>query len=132
VFGTRAGLLVDLFLLVLLVCLAAMLVGVALVRRGKVKAHAAVMVATFALFLVALVVFEVSVRFGQPVALAVVPLLVHLPVAVPCLALWAWQVATARGARANPLPHRRRGRALLVLLSLTVATGFWLYVATFA
>ena len=47
-FGTRASLLVDLFLLVLVVCLASMLVGVGLVRRGRVKAHAAVMIETFA------------------------------------------------------------------------------------
>jgi uncharacterized membrane protein YozB (DUF420 family) len=131
-FGTRAELTVDLFLLALVICLVMMLAGVALARRGNVRAHAAVMIATFAVFLVALVVFEVSVRMGRPVRLPTLPLVVHLCFAIPCLVLWVAQVRTARTALVAPSPHRRRGRRVLVLLSFTVATGFWLYVATFA
>lgn len=131
-FGTRAGFFVDLFLVVFLLILPLILVGVALVRRGRVRAHAAVMIVAFALFLVSVVAFEISVRFGEAMPrLALVPLAIHLGLAVPCLVLWVRQIATARRALADPVPHRRRGRALLVLLSLTVATGFWLYVETF-
>lgn len=131
-FGTRAGFFVDLFLVVLLALLPLLLYGVALVRRGRVRAHARVMIAAFALFLVALVAFEISVRFGEQTApLATLPLVVHLVFAVPCLVLWVLQIRSGKHAPANPEPHRRRGRLLLLLLSLTVATGFWLYAATF-
>jgi uncharacterized membrane protein len=117
------------FTLLLVVLLAVMLHGVSLARRGRVSAHARVMVACFVVFLLALVAFEVRVRMGEMPPLARRPLIVHLCVAVPGLLLWIWQVATAK--RAEPAVHRLRGRILLALLSATVATGFWLYVATF-
>jgi len=56
---------------------------------------------------------------------------IHLCFAFPSLALWAIQVLRGGRAMVEPVPHRRRGRILLVLLAATVATGFWLYVATF-
>jgi uncharacterized membrane protein YozB (DUF420 family) len=130
-FRTKAGLFVDLFLLLLLALLPAMLVGVALVRRGRVRAHAAVMVTCFVLFLVGVVAFEVQVQFGERYPMPPGPLVIHLCFAVPSLLLWVRQVATARRALLEPAAHRRRGRVLLALLSFTVATGFWLYAATF-
>jgi uncharacterized membrane protein len=130
-FDTGAGLFVDLFLLLLVAILVAMLVAVALVRRGRVRVHAVVMSTCFGLFLVGLVAFEVQVRLKPAAPLAVAPLVVHLCCAVPALVLWTRQIWTARRARAHPAVHRRRGRVLLVLLSATVATGFWLYLATF-
>lgn len=130
-FDTGAGLFVDLFLVLLVAILAAMLVATALVRRGHVRAHAVVMATCFGLFVVGVVAFEVQARLGPAAPLATVPLVIHLCFAVPALLLWTRQVWTARGARAQPAAHRRRGRLLLVLLSLTVATGFWLYLATF-
>jgi|GEM_PF-2836502 len=131
-FGTRAGLLVDLFLLLLLVLPPAMLVGVALVRRGRRTAHAAVMRTCFALFLAGLAAFEVAVQFGPPgPRLARLPLWIHLFLAVPCLLVWIRQIATSGRALENRTSHRRRGLLLLALLSLTVATGFWLYAASF-
>ena len=131
-FGTRAPLVVDLFLLILTAILPALLVGAALARRRRIRAHAAVMVSCFLLFLVALAAFEIGLRAGEATpALPGPPLVVHLCFALPGLLLWVAQVATARGARRNPAPHRRRGRVLFLLLSATVATGFWLYVETF-
>lgn len=130
-FPTDAGLFVDLFLVLLVAILVAMLVAVSLVRRGRVRAHAVVMSVCFGLFLAGVVAFEVQVRLGPGARLAKAPLVVHLCFAVPALLLWIRQVWTARRARANAAVHRRRGRLLLVLLSLTVATGFWLYWATF-
>jgi len=109
--------------------LAVMLKGVSLARRGRVSAHAKVMVACFAFFLVALVAFEIRVRMAEMPPLAQLPLVIHLCFAIPGFLLWIWQIATAR--RAQPAPHRLRGRILLLLLSATVATGFWLYVASF-
>ncbi|NJN14522.1 MAG: DUF420 domain-containing protein [Planctomycetes bacterium] len=131
-FGTKASLLVDLFLVVLLVSLPAMLIGIALVRRGRIAAHRAIMVTTFLLFLAAVIAFEISVRFGPKTPpLPLLPLLIHLLLALPCLVLWALQMASGKRAHLEPRRHRRRGMALLLLLSATVLTGFWLYHATF-
>jgi uncharacterized membrane protein YozB (DUF420 family) len=85
----------------------------------------------FGLFVVGVVAFEVQVRLGPAAPLATVPLVIHLCFAVPALVLWIRQIWTARRARAHPAAHRKRGRILLALLSATVATGFWLYLATF-
>ncbi|MHC4339559.1 MAG: hypothetical protein ACYSX0_05000 [Planctomycetota bacterium] len=95
------------------------------------RAHGRVMVACFVVFLFALVGFEIRVRMGEMPPLARLPLVVHLCFAIPALLIWIWQVATARRARLSPAPHRLRGRILLLCLSATVATGFWLYVASF-
>jgi len=130
-FGTKAGLFVDLFLVILLATLPALLVAVALVRRGRVRAHAAIMRTTFFLFIAAVAAFEVEVRLGHTPHLPRVPLVIHLCLAFPALALWAFQILRGSRAPTEPLAHRRRGRVLLLLLSATVATGFWLYVATF-
>lgn len=131
-FGTRASFFVDLFLLLLVLILPAIWFGAALARRGRIREHATVMVTCFVLFLAAVVVFEVDVQFlGEGVPLATVPLAIHLCLAFPTLALWIWQVATARRARSDPRAHRARGRALLAVLTATVATGIWLYVETF-
>ncbi len=130
-FDTDAGLFVDLFLVLLVAILVAMLVAVSLVRRGRVRQHAAVMTVCFGLFLVGVAAFEVQVRTTSTAPLAVAPLVIHLCFAVPALLLWTRQVWTAWRAPLQPAAHRRRGRLLLVLLSLTVATGFWLYWATF-
>ena len=128
--NTRAGLFVDLFLLLLLALLPVML-AVALVRKGKVKAHATLMTASFAVFLLGVVAFEVQVQFGEKHPMPPAPLVIHLCFAVPCLVLWIVQIAKGKRAFTEPAAHRRRGRALLGLLSVTVATGFWLYWATF-
>jgi uncharacterized membrane protein YozB (DUF420 family) len=130
-FDTGAGLIVDLFLVLLVAILIAMLVAVALVRRGRVRAHAVVMTTCFGLFVVGVVAFEVQARLRPTATLAVVPLVIHLCCAVPALLVWIRQIWTARQVRSRPAAHRRRGRLVLALLSLTVATGFWLYVAMF-
>ncbi len=130
-FGTRAGLFIDLFLLAQLLVLPALLVAVALVRRGRVAAHAAIMRTCFFVFVASVVAFEIEVRlFPQPPIPPVI-LGIHLCFALPALALWALQLLRARQAFVDPKAHRRRGRIVLTLLSVTVATGFWLYLETF-
>lgn len=131
-FGTRAGLFVDLFLLAQLLVLPALLVAVALVRRGRVNAHAAIMRAAFFVFLATVVAFEIEVRLGDRPPVPLVILAIHLCFALPALGLWALQLVRGKQAFVDPPAHKRRGRILLVLLSVTVATGFWLYAATFA
>lgn len=130
-FGTRAPLAVDLFLIVVVAILPLLLVAVRLVRRGRVRAHAAIMVGCFAAFLLSLVFFELAVRSGGP-APAKWPFRIHLAFALPCTLLWIVQIARARRAAVDPALHRRRGKAILLLFAFTAATGVWLYVATFA
>ena len=131
-FGTDASLAVDLFLLLLVVSLPFMAIAILLVRRGHRRAHAAVMTTAFVMFLVALVAFEIDVHFGEyPAQPPRWPLTIHLCFAVPCLFLWVRQILTAKHAAKNPAPHHRRGRVLFALLVVTVATGVWLYRATF-
>lgn len=130
-FGTRAGVFVDLFLLAQLLVLPSLLVAIALVRRGKVAAHAGIMRTCFFVFVASVVAFEVEVRLGPTPPVPLWILGIHLCFALPALVLWARQLLLAKQAFADPPAHRRRGRTILALLSLTVATGFWLYVATF-
>lgn len=131
-FGTRADLIVDLFLVVLVLVLPTVFVAVAAVRRGNVRLHAALMTGSFLLFVLALVAFELNVRFQPDLpAPKIGPFVVHLAFALPTLVLWAIQILRRKQAFTQPAVHRRRGRRLLPLLTATVATGIWLYVATF-
>jgi uncharacterized membrane protein YozB (DUF420 family) len=133
VFGTKASLIVDLFALVLAAIIPLMIVAVVLVRRGRVQAHSRLMVVSFVAFLFATVALELDVHIGGRTApLAVLPLVIHLCFSVPTLILWIVQVATSKKALLEPTPHRRRGRILFGMLFGTVATGLWLYLATFA
>jgi uncharacterized membrane protein len=131
-FGTRAGIFVDLFLLVQLLVLPALLVAVAMVRRGKVARHARIMQVSFYAFLLSVLAFEVEVRLGGTPPVPLWILGIHLCFALPAVALWARQLLLGKKAFTDPVAHRRRGRILLALLAVTVATGFWLYVETFA
>jgi len=131
-FGTHAGLFVDIFLLAQLLLLPASLVAIAAVRRGRVALHAWIMRVAFFVFLATVIAFEVEVRLGPRPPLPLMILGIHLCFALPALVLWARQLLLYRQAFTDPPRHRRRGRMLLALLSVTVATGFWLYVATFA
>lgn len=131
-FGTEADLMVDLFLLLLVALLPVLVAAVLLARSGRTKAHSRVMTCAFVLFAAALVMFEIHVRTEGTPALPAWPLVIHLCFAVPALLLWIFQVSTGKRAYRDPAPHRRRGRILFGLLVATVATGIWLYVATFA
>jgi uncharacterized membrane protein YozB (DUF420 family) len=131
IFGTEAGFFVDLFLLVQLVLLPTVGVAILMIRRGKLRAHVATMVASYALFLLSVVAFEAEVHFGKGTPkLPPTTLVIHLCFAVPCLVLWTYQMWTGKRALTAPKNHRLRGRILFALLTLTVATGVWLYKAT--
>jgi len=130
-FGTKAGLFVDVFLLVQLLVLPALLVAVGAVRRGRVGLHVRIMQGSFLAFLASVVAFEVEVRLGYTPPIPLLVLGIHLCFALPALGLWAWQLLRGKQAFLNPAAHRRRGKIVIALLSVTVATGFWLYVATF-
>lgn len=130
--GTNAPFLVDLFLVTQVAVLLAMYVAVGLARRKRVKAHVTVMVTGFVLFLVTVIAFEAQVHLGEPgPSPPIFPLAVHLSFALPGLGLWAVQIARGRRAHRELQRHRARGRTVVALLTLTVATGIWLYRATF-
>ena len=131
-FGTRAGVFVDLFLVAQLLVLPALLVAIAFVRRGRVKVHAAIMRAAFFVFLATVVAFEVEVRFGDRPPIPLLILGIHLCFALPALTLWAVQLVRGKQAFVDPATHRRRGKLVVGLLCATVATGVWLYAKTFA
>ena len=132
-FPTRASFFIDLFLIVLVLLIPIMLFSVWLVRRGNVRAHATVMVCCFVAFLLSVIAFEIDVQFiGERVAPAMTPLIIHLGFVLPTLLLWVRQMMTWRRAFENPAEHRRRGRVVIGLLTSSVGTGIWLYVATFA
>ena len=130
---TRAGIGVDLFLIALLALVPLMGWAIHLARSGRHAAHGRVMTASFTVFCVALIVFEVSVRLDADAPpLVLVPLLIHLCFAVPCFLLWIFQVWSGRRVSVPAPRHRRLGRIVYGLLLATVGTGFWLYWATFA
>ena len=132
-FGTDASLAVDVFLLTLVLTVPAMIVAIALVRRGWRRTHAALMMACFALFVMSVVAFEIDVHFGpNRIEPATVPLTIHLCFAIPCLLVWIRQIAARKQSETDPARHRRRGRLLMAIMLATVVTGVWLYTATFS
>ena len=131
-FGTKAGLIVDFFLVVQVAILPALAWAILLVRRGRVRAHAKVMAAAFAFFLMSVVAFEVDVHlFGQRVKPPLLTLVIHLCLSLPSVGLWTYQIVTAKKALVEPARHRLRGRLLFGFIVGTVGTGIWLYLATF-
>ena len=131
-FGTRASFLIDLFLAVQVLLIPTMVFAIWLVRKGNVRWHARLMTACFVLFLLTVLAFEIDVHLmGARVAPAFWPLAIHLCFVLPTLVLWVRQITTAKTATTNPGPHRRRGRRVIALLLFTVATGIWMYSATY-
>ena len=107
-------------------------VAIACAAKGKIRLHAALMVAAFAAFLLSLVAFEWTVRtMDDKPPLPVGVLVVHLLFALPGLVLWTIQLFRAKRALSNPARHRRLGRIVFGLLTATVATGVWVFVAMF-
>jgi len=130
--GTEAGFFVDLFLVTLVAMLPVLLWAVALVRRGKVRLHARVMTVCFVVFLVAVVAFEIQVRLDATAPpLDATALWIHLAFAIPATLLWAVQILRGKKVFDERAAHRLRGRILIGLLIVTIATGIWLYRATF-
>ncbi len=132
IFDTNAHVVIDIFLLVLLFIIPAVLVGVQMARRRRYRAHALINSVCFFTFLAAVVAFEFVVHFGPPgPPLPPWPLTIHLCFAVPCLVIWIVQMASGKNAKNTPKKHRKRGQLLLALLGATVGTGVWLYMITF-
>ncbi|MEE8104767.1 MAG: DUF420 domain-containing protein [Planctomycetota bacterium] len=132
--GTDADLVIDLFLVSLVALLPMLCWAIALVRQGKTAAHGKWMAVSYAIFVTAVLGFEIDVRLRSDVLPSPKfwPFLIHMHFALPAFVLWTYQIATARRVAAAPAAHRKRGKILITLIFLTVATGIWLYVETFA
>jgi len=132
-FGTKASLIVDFFLVVQVAMVPVLAWAIFLVRKGKVRAHARIMATAFAFFLMSVVAFEVDVHLGgQRVPPPLPTLIIHLCFSLPSVVIWTYQIVTAKKALVEPGAHRRRGKLLFGFIIGTVVTGVWLYLATFA
>jgi uncharacterized membrane protein YozB (DUF420 family) len=133
ILGTDAPFAVDLFLIVQVATLPLMGVAIACAARGKIRAHATLMVTAFAAFLLSLIAFEWTVRtMEDKPSIPTTVLAIHLCFALPGLVLWGFQLVRARRAFSDPARHRRMGRQVFALLIATVATGIWVYAAMFS
>jgi uncharacterized membrane protein YozB (DUF420 family) len=132
ILGTDAPWAVELFLVVQVATLPLMGVAIACAAKGRIRAHAALMIVTYGAFLLSLIAFEWTVRtMDDKPALPGLVLFVHLLFAVPGLILWSVQLFRGTRAPSEPARHRRRGRMVFGLLVATVATGVWVFVEMF-
>ena len=132
ILGTDAPLGVDLFLLVQVAALPLMGVSIVMASKGRIRVHAALMLTAFASFLISLIAFEWTVRtMADKPPIPRMALTIHLCFALPALILWCLQLARSKRATASPAPHRRLGRVVFGLLTVTVGTGIWVYSAMF-
>jgi len=132
--GTDADWVIDLFLVLLVALLPMLCWAIVLVRRGKRAAHGKWMAVAYTIFVAAVLGFEIDVRLRADSLPSPEfwPFLIHMLFALPAFVLWTYQIATARKVASAPAAHRKRGKILITLIFLTVATGVWLYVETFA
>ncbi len=149
--GTRAPLFPDVVVVALVVVIPLFLIGVSLAKRKRLRAHLAVMQATFGVLAVVVVAFVVWARLFAPGAphlegtwlhgAVYRPLIfLHIVVALSSLALGASTILRARRRVISPerpaevkLPEGYRGRhhlegyATLSALILTSGSGLAIY-----
>ena len=132
ILGTDAPWAVELFLVVQVATLPVLVIAIACAAKGKIRAHATLMVSAFAAFLLSLIAFEWTVRtMDDKPALPGLVLAIHLLFALPGLVLWSVQLFRAKRAYSEPERHRRLGRIVLALLTATIVTGVWVFVEMF-
>jgi uncharacterized membrane protein YozB (DUF420 family) len=132
--GTDADLVIDLFLVLLVALLPILCWAVVLVRRGETVAHKKWMTVAYTIFIASVLGFEIDVRVRSDSLPSPEfwPFFIHMLFALPAFLLWTYQIVTARKVARAPAAHRKRGKILIALIFLTVGTGVWLYVETFA
>jgi len=107
-------------------------VAIACAAKGKIRAHATLMVSAFVAFLLSLIAFEWTVRtMDNKPPLPGLVLFIHLLFAIPGLILWSVQLFRAKRALLAPARHRRLGRIVVALLTATVGTGVWVFAEMF-
>ena len=146
--GTRADAFVDLAIVFFIVAPFLMAYALRLAAQRRYREHRNLQAGVLVAGIVAVLMLEVSIRFGNaaeayaastlyglPIATLFV---VHLAVAIPTFIVWCWLATLSwrRFTRTLPGPfgrtHRRWGRLAFLGLCLSSLTGTGLYVMGFA
>jgi uncharacterized membrane protein YozB (DUF420 family) len=147
--GTRASLMLDVVFVAMFLVVPLMAIGIALAKRGQYVLHKRLQLATAAVLLLAVLAFEIDMRFFTDWRLLAAPspyfsangwnpvtisLTIHLFFAVPTLLLWI--VVVARALKYFPCPprpgahseaHKLMGWLATVGMVMTAVTGWGFY-----
>jgi putative membrane protein len=148
-FGTRAGITIDLAFLATLLAPLVVLASIRLVRSGRQDAHRRVQIALLAVCVAAVLALEVRIRLAggsgaflaqssidQPALLRLV-LGLHIVGAVATYALWGWLAVASSRRHGDSLPgsfsrrHRRLGRLVFRGLCFTALSAAAVYALIF-
>ena len=146
--GTRADAFVDAAIVFFVFAPFLMAYALRLATQRRHHEHRNLQAGLLLAAIVAVLMLEISIRFGSageayaasslygpPMTVLFV---VHLAVAVPTFILWCWLATLSWRRYSHTLPgsfgrtHRRRGKLAFVGLCLSSATGTGLYVMGFA
>ena len=146
--GTRADAFMDLAIVFFVVAPFLMAYALRLAARRRHREHRNLQAGLLLFAIVAVLMLEISIRFGSageayaasslygpPMAALFA---VHLAVAIPTFIIWCWLAMLSWRRFAHTLPgpfgrtHRRWGKLAFVGLCLSSATGTGLYVMGFA
>jgi uncharacterized membrane protein YozB (DUF420 family) len=147
--GTRASLMLDVVFVAMFLVVPLMAISIALAKRGQYVAHKRLQLATAAVLLLAVLAFEIDMRFFTDWRLLAAPspffnangwspvtiaLTIHLFFAVPTLLLWI--VVVVRALKYFPCPprpgahseaHKLMGWLATVGMVMTAVTGWGFY-----
>lgn len=145
--GTRADALIDAAIVFFVLAPFLMVYALRLAAQRRHREHRNLQAGLLAAAIVAVLMLEISIRFGSageayaassmfglPMTVLFV---VHLAVAVPTFLLWCWLATLSWRRFSDTLPgpfgraHRRWGKLAFVGLCLSSATGTGLYVMGF-
>lgn len=144
----RGSWMLDVVFLAMFAIIPTLIVSIALVKRGYFRAHRTIQVVTAAVLLIAVVAFEVDMRFftdwrelAKPspwYELSRTLLYVHLAFAIPTPVLWAiviWGAWRNFDQNFSAPAYRQRHRALgwagMLAMMGTAVTGIVFYIVAF-
>ncbi len=147
--GTRASIMLDVVFAAMFVIVAAMVWAIQLAKQGNYTLHKQVQLTLGIVLLVAVVLFEVDMRFLTDWRIRAEPspyyhswvfpsLYVHLACAIPAALLWIYVITAALrqfGSPPKPGPHSRTHMTFAKLAALemflTAVTGWIFYYLAF-
>lgn len=148
--GTRASIMLDIVFLAMFAVVPVMAWSINLAKRGQYQLHKTVQLALGVVLLVAVLLFELDMRFvtdwtvrAQPSphydSLVYPSLYVHLFFAIPTTFIWIYVIAMALRKFASPprpneysAAHRRWGKIAAIEMFMTALTGWIFYYLAFA
>jgi putative membrane protein len=147
--GTRASIMLDIVFLAMFAVVPVMAWSINLAKHGKFQLHKTVQLALGSVLLVAVLLFELDMRFVTDWAARAKPsphfaslvypsLYVHLFFAVPTAFIWIYVIVQAlRKFPSPPRPneysaaHRRWGKLAAIEMFMTAVTGWIFYYLAF-